>query len=310
METKPASLLLLTTSFAIRHFFTMAAKQLEIGAVLSAENASEAVSLLRCTSSVLAILIDDQTENLEIASFCTTLRILPEHHYTPIIIISNQLKKGVIRQLLKAGATDFLRHPLDPTHFLHRLEIAQKIAETEKKIAELKGQFSEIKSTPFSLKHRITFDHRAVNLLTMAMEKKLPLGLILLEIDQFAKLSSARKKTVGDALLLEAAKLLEQTLQKPDMLFDQRCGKFMLLLTKSTFEQIHLLADYIRKLFVSHPFSVAHLSFSFTVSMGLSMLRHSSAEKSAAFSLDHLLEEAQTCLNKAKKTGNTIIVAK
>ena len=241
-KLKPlSSLLIMTASPATRHFFDRAMHSLEDTTLIHSETEPEALDQLG-RAPVICVVIDDKTPGLDLALFCEKIRLLPDHRYTPILIISSQLKKGFMRKLLKAGATDFLRHPLNESDFISRYEVSKKIVKTENKVAELSAQFNAATSTPASLKTRTIIDHRAVRMIHTVIKERKALSLCILEVDQFKKLSPERKKKIGVSLLKDTENAIKKILREKDLLFRQKQGQFMIMLPGTSHKTAMLLA--------------------------------------------------------------------
>lgn len=303
-----SSVLVITSSPATRNFFDHATRSIADTTLIHSETEFEALDHLT-RSPVICVVIDDKTPGLDLSLFCQKIRIMPDHRYTPILVISSQLKKGFMRKLLQAGATDFLRHPLNESDFLIRYEVSKKIVRTENKVAELSAQFTSVTTTPVSLTTRTIIDQRAVQLIKAAIKEKNAIAVFILEIDQFKKLSPIKKKKIGTLLLKDTEQALKKLLRQTDLLFNQKHGKFVMILPKTPYKTAKLLAENIKKFFQTHPFSIQGVKVPLTVSIGLATLSQMYKEKKPTFYLDRLLREAQTCLNEAKKIGNTLISA-
>ena len=255
-----SSLLIITPSPATRHFFDRAAQELEDTTLIHSETEPEALDHL-ARAPVICVVIDDKTPDLNLALFCEKVRLLSDHRYTPILIISSQLKKGFMRKLLKAGATDFLRHPLNESDFISRYEVSKKIVKTENKVAELSAQFNAVTSTPISLKTRTIIDHRAIRLINTVIKDRKALALLILEIDQFKKLSPDRKKKIGAALLKDTELAIKKILRGKDLLFSQKQGKFIVMLPGTSHKTALLLAKKIKHFFSITPFPFKESTF-------------------------------------------------
>jgi len=120
---KLPALLLVTSSPITRSFFETITDKLEDYALISVSSEIEALDYFDKTF-ISFIVIDENTPYIELIPLCEKIRKLPGLGHTPILIITGHLKKSFTRNLLKAGATDFLREPLDEDEFFHRMEMA------------------------------------------------------------------------------------------------------------------------------------------------------------------------------------------
>lgn len=300
--------LLLTLSPPTRIFFERALRDLETSVLIHVESEQEFFAHL---SRVLAIclIVDDTTPAIHLPSLCEQVRLMPDHRYTPLLVISNQLKKGFMRKALQAGATDFLRHPLEEEDFFARFEVAKKIAQTENKVSNLQAQFKAIKSEDISLKAHTILSSSTTHLIHKALESSLSTVLLLLDIDQFKKLPKEKRKALAKTLLKHIEATLKTLLRPSDLLFHQAKSQFLILLPHTSYQSGEKTALKIKNFFCQHAFSIDSQFLSFTLSIGLAFYsnENKATTKKAAFYLDHLLREAQACLNEAKKLGNTLL---
>ena len=127
---KLPTLLLITDSPVTRVFFEEAISNLEDYSLVCSNSSIDAFDSLHKTY-VSFIVIDENTPYIDLAEMCMKIRKLKEYQNTPILIITAHLKKSFTRRLLKAGATDFLREPLEQDEFFHRMEMANEIKKTK-----------------------------------------------------------------------------------------------------------------------------------------------------------------------------------
>ena len=271
-------------------------------------NGEEALFFLK-TNHAAAIIIDEETSSIDLRRVCQKIRSISDHFYTPILIITNRLKKAFIRALLKAGATDFLNKPLEKEEVFLRLEIAEKIKSTEKKIANF-TQVHPLNSSfeVASLKDKSLLEPSAVKLISKALKEKSFAALLILEIDQKNKFQLAKGREKTAQLFAAFQSFLEPLMRKQDLLFSQKQGTFIILLPNTSSKGARLIAENLQEALELYPFLVDSSQIYLTISIGLASLDEGKVEiKNPAFSFSKLLENAHLFLEKAKKKGNTVI---
>jgi len=253
-------------------------------------------------------VIDEKTPNIDLIPLCSSIRSLRDFKHTPIIIITRRLKKSFMRSLIKAGATDFLREPLDEDEFHLRVEMAKHVMETQTKMSGLTPRLSkETPSTP-SLEKRIFLDDRATRIVGQALSEKKNLALILLEIDQYHQVLKARGENVTHALTIEIEERLQKVMRMQDLFYNQNLGKFAVFLPKTSCMAAVFIAENIQEYLDGEVFSTGNIRFHLTASMGVASLDQEGDEtKSIAINLDRLLSAATHCLLAAKEKKNTIV---
>ena len=136
MTLKPkklSTLLLVTDSPLVRGFFEKVIQKVEDLTLIIVSSKLEALDYLDA-SDISLIIIDEKTPHLNSRELCIDIRQMKPYQHTPILMLTPHLKKPFIRSLIKAGATDFLREPLEEDEFLLRMEVAKKIMVTQAKM--------------------------------------------------------------------------------------------------------------------------------------------------------------------------------
>lgn len=310
MTIKPKklpTLLLLTDNPLVRAFFEGVIAKIEDHALIIASSKLETLEYLDRTY-ISIIVIDEKTPNLELIPLCTDIRILKDYAHTPILIITAHLKKSFIRNLIKAGATDFLREPLEEDEFLLRMEMAGGVMETQAKMASLSSRMSKAAPSNASLEHRTIVGDRATKLVGQALSEKTQLALLLLEIDQYPQILETRGENVAHALTLDFEDHLQKLVRTQDLLYNQNHGKFAVFLPKTSCKAAVFIAENISEYLDSEIFSAGNIRFTLTVSIGIASLDQAGAvEKSAATNLERLSSAASQCLSRASEKKDTIV---
>ena len=310
MNLKPKklpTLLLVTSSPLVRVFFEKMIEKLEDYALIITSSRLETLEYLEKTH-ISFVVIDEKTSNIELLPFCKEIRRFRGHDHTPILIITSHLKKTFIRTLIKAGATDFLREPLDEDEFMLRMEMAGDVMQTQAKISTMTTRLSLNKSSPSSLEKRSFLDDRAIRLIQDALNEKTALALILLEIDQYGQILSTRGENVANALTLDFEDHLQKLMRAQDLFYNQNKGRFAIFLPKTSCKASEFIAENMLEYLDAEIFSAGNIRFTLTASMGIATLEQTGdVTKSDTINLERLLNGAMTCLNQAKEKKNTII---
>jgi diguanylate cyclase (GGDEF)-like protein len=304
---KLPTLLLITSSPIVRNFFEMVIDKLEDYALLISESQLETLEHLEKTE-ISFIVIDEKTTNLQLRPLCEEIRRYRNYGNIPILIITNHLKKSFTKDLIQAGATDFLRQPLDEDEFLLRMDLAQDVMTTQAKIAGLTRHLAKQTASTPSLENRSFLDDRAIRLIHEAISGKTALALILLEIDQYGQILNSSGENVAHALTLDLEDQMTRLMRAKDLLYNQNRGRFAIFLPKTSCKASAFIAENILEYLDTEIFHAGNISFTVTASMGIATLEQTGdPTKNDTINLERLINEAQICLNQAKKKKNTII---
>lgn len=230
------------------------------------------------------VILDDKTSGVDPLVFCKAFR--EKRDSVPILVITTHLKKSYTRQLIQAGANDFLREPFEEDDLLFRIDAAKDVSDTQQKMVGL-TQFISSPQTAEPLKKRLIVDERVISAVSTAQEKKHNLSLLVAEVD---------KKTDEAADGFEKA--LKKFLRKQDFISRIETGKFVIIMPKTSKSAAHHMAEDIQD-------SIRSLGF--TATIGLAELGMSSTMISPHQSLDVLLNLATTCLKEAQIQGEKIV---
>lgn len=304
---KLPTLLLITSSPIVRTFFETVIDKLEDYALVISESRLETLEFLERTH-ISFIVIDEKTTNLELRPLCEEIRRHRNYGNTPILIITNHLKKSFTKDLIKAGATDFLRQPLDEDEFFLRMELAQDVMATQSKITGLTSRLAKESTSTPSLEKRSFLDDRATRLIHDAISEKTALALILLEIDQYNQVLNARGENVAHALTLDFEDHLTRLMRSNDLLYNQNNGRFAIFLPKTSCKASEFIAENILEYLDAEIFHAGNIRFTVTASMGIATLEQAGDPgKNDTINLERLINGAQSCLNQAKEKKNTIV---
>ena len=295
---KLPTLLLITDNPLHRGFFDRVIDKIDHLALICVSSKLEALEFLEKTY-ISFIVIDEKTPHLDLIPLCNEIHILQGNKHTPIVVITGHLKKSLMRQRIKAGATDFLREPLDEDEFLLRMEFAESAMATQSKMAALTNRVPSMQASDASLQKRTILDDRATRLVGQALEEKTDLSIILLYIDQYPQIISARGENVAHALTLDVEDRLGKMMRTQDVLYNQGEGNFTILLPKTSSKAAIYIAENLHE---------CTIRFTLTLSIGIASLEYTGdVTKSAAVNLERILNGANHCLNRAKEEKNTII---
>ena len=153
------------------------------------------------------------------------------------------------------------------------------------------------------LHNRRHFFVESERLLTEAQVEKLPLCLLILDIDHFKTINDTRGHRAGDDALTTIAARCRAALRRGDLLARFGGEEFTIVLKNTLPDEALTIAERIRASFADQPILHDHDRFSVTTSIGLA-----AAEPGMA-SMDQLVEKADKALYAAKRGGRNRVVA-
>lgn len=150
---------------------------------------------------------------------------------------------------------------------------------------------------------RSFFDALELELMRFKLRPR-PVSLLLVDIDQLARINTSHGQSGGDAVLRDLARILSGSVREFDLVARIGGQEFGILLPATTLDAAHAVAERVRELVVEGLASSAGTEVRYTVSVGV-------AEMISEFSGSaSLLQAAQRALGAAKRAGrNRVCVA-
>jgi diguanylate cyclase (GGDEF)-like protein len=182
---------------------------------------------------------------------------------------------------------------------INRDKLYQELLETRDKL-EAKAEELLVLSTtdPLSnLLNRREANARIIGLIDQLRRNKLPLSLVMIDIDDFKSINDQYGHSVGDIVIKEVANILQNSSRRTDVISRWGGEEFLLALhdscAVSAYDYCQRLHKQIRKIQVSGTFV--------TVSMGISEIDSLLAQQEDA--VDVALAQADAALYQAKQKG-------
>lgn len=158
--------------------------------------------------------------------------------------------------------------------------------------AERQAQFDSLTGL-YSRRH---FTDIADACWSQSRRQKTALSVILLDIDHFRAVNDQHGNAAGDAALREAAALIKRICRHQDIAARWGGEEFILLLPDTHREEAQAMAEQLRKEIARRPVGDPATPVWLQVSVGV-------ASRDRHFSLEELIHEADTWLQRAKQNG-------
>ncbi|MBI3392296.1 MAG: diguanylate cyclase [Nitrospirae bacterium] len=127
---------------------------------------------------------------------------------------------------------------------------------------------------------------------------KVPLSLLMVDIDNFKRVNDTRGHQAGDEVLRTVACLLEGDLRRSDLLARYGGEEFVILLPGTTIDRAYFKAERLRRLIEDHSFAYNGHEIGLTISAGVSAVPMDGVK-----GIDDFLGMADRALYRAKRGG-------
>jgi len=218
---------------------------------------------------------------------------------TDVIISTGYHEKASYSEVIKAGAIDFIKKPIDQAEL--EAKLARAVRERSM-IRELERLTKQDGLT--SILNRRAFDQRFSSEVERAHRQNYPLMLAIIDIDNFKQYNDKYGHLEGDKVLINLADILKEcTRESVDMCFRLGGDEFAALLPQATATQGTEIVQRILLSFVEQNFGTT------TLSIGLVSCRRN---ESISKDIDDVAikEMADQAMYDAKKKGRNCVVTR
>ena len=216
----------------------------------------------------IPLLISDwmmpQLDGLEL---CRRLRAVRLDRYIYIILLTSLDRRDDRVKGLRAGADDFLTKPPDREELAVRLEIAERILAVHDQLARQNALLAELASTDelTGVKNRRRFREDLDMLFGQAQRQRVPLSLILLDIDEFKPYNDAFGHPAGDRVLQQIGATLCSSVRGHDVVARYGGEEFVVLLPATGADEALHVAERLRTAIADHAWPHRPVTASFGV---------------------------------------------
>lgn len=131
---------------------------------------------------------------------------------------------------------------------------------------------------------------------------RLPLSLLLIDLDHFKRINDRFGHDIGDITLMEVVTLCRSTLRDADIMARLGGEEFAVLLPMTNAENAEVVAEKLRHFIAGHRIFFDGTHFNTTISVGVASLKDTD-------NLETLLKQADRNLYAAKSHGRNRVVA-
>jgi len=266
---------------------------------VDARDGKEAWKVLVQQDGPKLALLDWVLPEIEGIEICRRLRSRPEGApYTYTVLLTAKSQKQEMLEAMDAGADDFLAKPFDPAELKARLLAGKRIVELQQKLVSTNDALHFAASHDFLTRvwnrgEILAFLRREM---VRSRRSSTPLGVVLVDVDNFKQINDKLGHQAGDRVLVELARRFAGNLREYDGVGRYGGEEFLLIVPGCDLATTIRRANEIRVLISGEPVVSDSNTTPVTVSMGVA-----SAEPSET--VESLLHRTDTALYLAKRNG-------
>jgi diguanylate cyclase (GGDEF)-like protein len=169
------------------------------------------------------------------------------------------------------NAEDIIFKPFAPNELLSRVRSLLKVKALRDELKEKDAQLKELSLTDnvTSLKTQRYLDEFMRTGLAQARRYKVPLSVVVLEVDQHRELIRAVGQKAGDAVITQLGALVGRQMRDSDIVVRTGTFELTVVLTATDVNGAIEVAERLRNRIATSAFSTDELEFSITVSLGI-----------------------------------------
>lgn len=263
---------------------------------LVAGDGVEAIAVLKSTAVdlVFSDIVMPGMDGLELLG-----HIRDNYKDTDVIISTGYHEKASYSEVIKAGAIDFIKKPIDQAELEAKLARAVRERKMMRELERLSRQDGLT-----TILNRRAFDERFPDELERAHRQGYPLMLAILDIDNFKQYNDKYGHHEGDKILVNLADILKEcTRESVDLCFRLGGDEFAVLLPQATASQGTEIVQRILLKFVEQNYGMT------TLSIGLVSCNRNEALPREKDELE-IKERADQAMYDAKRNGKNCVVTR
>lgn len=264
--------------------------------VISTTDGNEALKIAKSTNPPSIILLDIIMPEISGFEICKKLKEDDITKEIPVIFITSLQEEKEEEYGLSIGAIDFIKKPfcipIVKIRIKNHLEL-KKYRDMLKEISFIDGLTQ--------IPNRRRFNEVLISEWHIAKCNKMPLSVLLIDIDFFKKFNDTYGHLEGDNCLQKVAKSIKTSLNHSSYLVARWGGEeFSCILPNTNNEDALKIGDYLREVIMNLNIPNEHSNIidKVTVSIGATTLNPTDE-----YSCEQLLKKADLALYRAKETG-------
>lgn len=250
------------------------------------------------------VLLDYQMPEIDGLTCLREIRQRSADPDIPVLMVTADGSAAVLRDAFEAGATDFLRKPVDATELLARCRNLLRLRSRERALKQANAELDRLASLDdlTGTLNRRRFMEQAMIELDRAMRHDHPVSVAMLDLDRFKAINDTRGHGAGDAALVALGDVCHAALRTSDLLGRLGGEEFVALLIETDMPKALEAAERLRARIAAQ--AVVHDGAAFHVTASVGVATWTRRE-----SLEDMLRRADQAMYRAKAEGRDRVVA-
>ncbi len=285
--------------------------------VTTATNGKQAMAL--AIERLPQILITDWSmPEMDGVELTKALRSSDEGKKVQIILLTGREEEANVLKAFESGVDEYLNKPFNPQILLARVRAGERVVhlceqierdreEREQQLAQLAvltrklqtasitDALTELPNRRFAMQH---LEHEVARLRVV----KVPLSVIMIDIDKFKSVNDGFGHDTGDVVLKETASLLRRTIRPSDRVCRLGGEEFLVVLPRTALAEAMEVAERLRAAAEANVIKKGEFARAVTLSLGVAQF------DSATPTVDALIKLSDVRVYAAKNSGRNRVV--
>jgi two-component system cell cycle response regulator len=266
-------------------------------------NGSEALD--KMTKRYYPMLVTDwEMPEMDGVALCKAVRNMQLDGYVYALLLTARDAKEHIITGLEAGADDYLVKPVHEAELIARLNAGRRILNLEHslRVANQRNRILSITDALTGSYNRRYLMEQLPRELERCRRYGYPLSVIMSDVDHFKDINDARGHAAGDEVLQQFAARAQKSIRSNSDWVSRYGGEeFLIVLPETSHEGAMAVAEKIRTLIASTPFTTRAGDSMVTASFGVASTGPTGPD--IALKVDALIRIADECLYRSKQGG-------
>ena len=222
----------------------------------------------------------------------------------PVIFVTGIPDTDTEEKGLNMGAIDYITKPFAPSVVRARVRNQLKLSRLNRELIATNAELTRMAMTDpltgiFNRRH---FMNATINELQRFHRHSHPVGMVILDIDNFKHINDEFGHDTGDRVLVHTAATCKTLLRTNDVFGRIGGEEFTVLLPETPLEEAGTIAERLRELICNSPLELNSGQLGYTASFGVTKLQ--SGDQSS----EQALKRADLALYRAKANGRNNVV--
>jgi len=290
-------------SIVSRHLLEVTLRKWGYDVTVACDGA-EALQILQREDAPALVILDWMMPGISGLEVCRRIRARGSEPYIYILLLTSKSQKEDLIEGMDAGADDYITKPFDQNELQVRLRAGNRLVRLQAELLAAREALREqaTRDSLTRLWNRNAILEALSRELARAWRQSSPLGVVMVDLDNFKHINDNHGHLAGDVMLREAARRMQNGVRQYDSVGRYGGEEFLALLPKTELAGATQSAERLRAAIGASELPWSNVRLRVTASFGVAQLR------SGELTDEALLKRADTALLEAKSTGRNRVL--